>query len=366
MSIGSRPLISADSHIAEIEDCYASIERKYQDRRPRAAHDLDVLGAYIEVPGLDIKIPMGSLCRAGVAPEKWGIPVDWDEIHPAAWDPKARLGIQDEEGIAAEVIYPSVGMMICQHPDADYKKACFDAYNRWLAEFCETAPDRLLGIAQMACRTPEEGVREIEEAKAMGFRGVMMCGDPLFEDYDSPAYAPVWEASIGLGMPINFHILTSRDSLVNQRGPKVIQQIVTIRGNQDILMMMIFGGVFDRHPDLKVVMVENDAGWIPHFAFRLDHAWERHRWWLDSGSAQRRPSEYVHENVYATFQDDYSVQHVIDVMNAGRVMWATDFPHGDGTYPDSRKIIDEITHEMSEDQLQAIVHDNAAQLYGIH
>ena len=116
MAIGNRALISADSHVAETEDCYASIEKKYYDDRPRAAYHLDALGAFIEIPGLDMKVPMGSLCRAGVPPEKWGIPVDWDEIHPAGYDPKARLEIQDEEGVVAEVIYPSVGMAICLHP----------------------------------------------------------------------------------------------------------------------------------------------------------------------------------------------------------------------------------------------------------
>ena len=112
MAIGDRPLISADSHVAETEDCFASIEQKYRDRRPRNASSEETLGAFIEVPGLDMKIPMGSLCRAGVPPEKWGIPVDWDEIHPAGYDPKERLKIQDEEGVTAEVIYPSVGLSL--------------------------------------------------------------------------------------------------------------------------------------------------------------------------------------------------------------------------------------------------------------
>ena len=73
----------------------------------------------------------------------------------------------------------------------------------------------------------------------------------------------------------------------------------------------------------------------------------------------------MHENIYATFQDDYSVQHVIGAVNLERIMWATDFPHGDGTYPDSRRIIDEITEDMTDAQIQSVVHDNAARLYGI-
>ena len=257
-------------------------------------------------------------------------------------------------------------MVICLHRDAEYRKACFDAYNRWLAGFCATDPKRLIGIGMAAVRTPEAGVRELEALRAMGMKGAMLCGDPCFEDYDHPSYDPVWEASVALGMPINFHILTGRESYgMAVRGPKIIQQIVTVRGNQNILMMMIFGGVFDRHPELRVIMVENDAGWIPHFAFRMDHAWERHRWSLEVGGLSRRPSEYLFENVYATLQDDTSVRHAVGALNVERVMWASDFPHGDGTYPRSRAIADDVTRGMTPAQRRAIVYGNAAALYGL-
>jgi predicted TIM-barrel fold metal-dependent hydrolase len=359
------PLFSADSHVVETEDCYADIDPNFRDRRPRGIDDPEQ-GALMIVPGLDFQIPAGALSRAGTPYEEWGRPRPWSEIHPASYDPKTRLQIQDEEKVSGEVIYPSVGMVICLHPEAAYRKACFEAYNRWLAEFCATDPKRLVGIGMAAIPSPEEGVRELEQIARMGFKGAMLCGDPAFEDYDHPSYDPVWEAAIGLGLPISFHILTGRDSWgMAVRGPKVIQQIVTVRGNQNIIMMMVLGGVFDRHPDLRVVMVENDAGWIPHFCFRMDHAWERHRWSLETGSIERPPSEYVRECVYATFQDDTSVRHVIDAVNLERIMWATDFPHGDGTYPHSREIADDVTQGMSAEQKHAVVFGNATALYGI-
>ena len=234
-----------------------------------------------------------------------------------------------------------------------------------LAEFCATDPKRLIGIGMAAIPSPEEGVRELEAIARSGFKGVMLCGDAAFEDYDHPSYDPVWEAAIGLGLPISFHILTGRESYgMEVRGPKVIQQIVTVRGNQNIMMMMVLSGVFDRHPDLRVVMVENDAGWLPHFCFRMDHAWERHRWSLEIGAISRPPSEYVSECVYATFQDDSSLRHVIDAVNLDRIMWASDFPHGDGTYPNSQAVIDEVTEGMTEEQKHAVVNGNAVALYG--
>jgi len=359
------PLFSADSHVVETEDCFAEIDPKFRDRRPRAAFDPKA-GAIMLVPGMDFAVPAGALSRAGRPYESWNLPVPWSELHPAGHDPKARLAVQDEEGIKGEVLYPSVGMVICLHRDPDYRKACFDAYNRWLAGFCATDPKRLLGIGMAAVRTPQEGVREVEQLRAMGMKGVMLCGDAVFEDYDHPSYDPLWEASVALGMPINFHILTGRESYgMAVRGPKIIQQIVTVRGNQNIIMMMIFGGVLDRHPKLRVIMVENDAGWIPHFCFRMDHAWERHRWSLEAGSIQRRPSEYMDECVYATFQDDSSVRHVIGAVNLERILWASDFPHGDGTYPHSRRIVDEVTQGMTPEQRRAVVYGNAAALYGL-
>jgi predicted TIM-barrel fold metal-dependent hydrolase len=358
-------LFSADSHVVEIEACYAEIDPKWRSRRPEARDD-PKQGAIMVVPGMDFTIPSGMLSRAGLRFEDWAKPQPWSRIHPAAYDPKARLAVQDEENVGGEIIYPSAGMVLCLHKDVAYRKACFEAYNRWLAAFCATDPKRLVGIAMVALPSPEEGVRELKEAARQGFKGVMFCGDPAFDDYDHPSYAPIWEMAIELGLPVSFHILTGKDSYgMAVRGPKVIQQIVTVRGNQNIIMMMVLGGVFERHPDLKVVMVENDAGWLPHFCFRLDHAWERHRWSMEIGSISRKPSEYVHENVYTTFQDDSSVRWVIDALNLDHVMWATDFPHGDGTYPNSRRIADEVTVGMTPEQKRGVVEANVRSLYGL-
>ena len=100
---------------------------------------------------------------------------------------KQRLTIQDEENVKGEIIYPSVGMVICLHPEVAYRKACFEAYNRWLAEFCATAPKRLVGIGMAAIPSPEEGVRELEAiARQMGFKGVMLCGDPCLRGLRPP------------------------------------------------------------------------------------------------------------------------------------------------------------------------------------
>jgi len=357
--------ISADSHVAETEASFADIDPRYRDQRPRAIFD-EKLGAifHIEQLGMDIPVPMGLICTAGRPPEDFGRAVSWEELHPAGHDGKARLEIQDEENIAAEIIYPSMGMVICNHPDVDYRKACFDAYNRWLAGFIEPDPARLVGLPILGLRSIDEGLKELADAKSLGFKGVMLSGNAAFEDYDHPDYDAFWEACVDLELPVSFHILTTRGDIGSgQRGHKIIQHLLTIRGNQDIMSMLIFGRVFERHPKLKVVCVEADAGWVPHFKYRMDHTYQRQRHWHGYGDISRTPGEFFDENIYVTFQDDFSVQYALPGMNHERVLWATDFPHSDGTYPHSQEIARELASHMTPEQSRRILGENVSELY---
>jgi len=357
--------ISADSHISETEECFADIDPAFAERRPHAVFD-EQRGAMLAIEDLGIKVPMGIICTAGREPEDFGRAVDWHELHPAGHQSEARLAIQDEEGIVAEVLYPSLGMVLCNHPDIDYKKACFDAYNRWLSGFCERDKARLLGIPILSMRTPEEAITELEWAMAQGFRGIMLPGDPVVEDYDHPRYDDFWSLCEQADIPVSFHILTTKDGILERvRGSKLVHQIVTVRGLQNIIMMMILGGVFDRHPRLKLICVESDAGWVPHFKFRMDHAYERHRFHLKAETLQQMPSTYFDKNIWVTFQDDYSVKQVKDGLNLQRVMWATDFPHSDGTYPHSQHVMHDVTEGMSVSERTDVLFNNAADLYGI-
>ena len=124
-------------------------------------------------------------------------------------------------------------------------------------------------------RSPEEGIEDLKRIRSLGLRGVMMPGNPALEDYDSKMYDGFYETAIELGMPLSFHILTSTsDSQIGRttRGPKLNRFLGIIRGCQDIIGTFILGGVFERHPALKLVCVEADAGWVPHYMYRMDHA----------------------------------------------------------------------------------------------
>ena len=215
--------ISADSHITEPPNCYTDhIDPKYRDVAPRLVHD-EKYGDTFQIDGMKRPVPMGLIAAAGKDPSTLRMGgAMFEDLHRSGWDPKLRLADQDRDGIAAEIIYPTVGMVLCNHPDIDYKKACMDAYNRWLQTYCEHDPSRIIGLGQAAMRTPAEGVDELRQIKDMGFKGVMMPGRPQEEDYDSPIYDQVWEAAVALDFPISFHILTSgEDAISNTRGPKI-------------------------------------------------------------------------------------------------------------------------------------------------
>jgi len=360
------PIISADSHITEAPDTYlAHIDARWKDKAPRIVR-LDGQGDVFQIDGMKRPIQLGLVAAAGKpAEEITQGGVTFEELHRGGWDPDARMLDQDRDGVAAEVIYPTVGMLLCNHPDYDYKTACFAAYNRWIAQFCSRHPARLLGCGQTSGRSPGEMIEDFKAIKAMGLRGVMMPGNPAIEDYDSPLYDPVWAAAIELDLPLSFHILTTRDA-APVRGPKINSFLSIIRGNQDIMGTLIFGGVFERFPALRIVCVEADAGWVPHYMYRMDHAYKRHRNWLAPGiKLSRLPSEYFAEHIYTTFQDDWVAFRSVDQMNYKRLMWANDFPHSDSTWPWSQQMLAEQAARLTPVQRQAILSDNVSELYRI-
>ena len=357
-------VISADSHVTEPPDTYGPrIDAKYRDDAPRMIQD--ERGDVFHIPGMKVPVPMGLVAAAGKLPEDLTtFGVKFEDLHRGGWDPVARLADQDRDGVAAEVIYPTVGMAICNHRDIDYKRACMQAYNRWIAEYASSSPERLVCVGQTAMRTPEEGIADLREIAALGLRGVMMPGTPGHEDYDHTDYDPFWEAAIELALPLSFHVLTTRDT-APVRGPRLNSFVSIIRANQDVIGTLVFSGVFERNPDLKVVCVEADAGWVPHYMYRMDHAWKRHRHWMPHGTLSKLPSDYFRENVYTTFQDDWVAFQVAHLLNDERLMWANDFPHSDSTWPWSQEMLAEHTEHLTERQKDRILHDNCADLYGI-
>jgi hypothetical protein len=147
-----KPIISADSHITEPPGAYVErIDRRFRDRAPHVVRDAK-RGDLFVIDGMDKPIPMGLLAAAGKRAEELTVfGARYEDMHRGGWDPETRLADQDADGVAAEVLYPTVGMMLCNHPDFDFKQACFDAYNGWIAEYSPRTPSACWASARPRC-----------------------------------------------------------------------------------------------------------------------------------------------------------------------------------------------------------------------
>lgn len=362
--------VSADSHVTEPPECYIdNIDPKYRDRAPYLINDPEK-GATFIVEGI-APVGLGTAAAAGIPPAelKYQEVRHFDKLHRGGWDPKARAADMALDGIAGEVIYPSVGMALYSVDDGEFVSACFHAYNRWLAGFCEGLPGKLFGIGQSAALSPDALIEDMRAIKALGHKGVMLPTEPGVSDYDDPIYDEAWAASVDLNLPLQFHVLTrtKKGAIAHQgvRGSKLNNIMGITRANQDIIGAFVFGGVFERNPKLKLVSVEADAGWVPHYIYRMDHAYNRFGEWLKSTPLSRPPSEYVLENVYLTFQDDIVALRSLDMLNPKRLLWATDYPHTDSIWPDSMKVLEEHMKDVDPAAVKAIVHDNVVDLYDL-
>jgi predicted TIM-barrel fold metal-dependent hydrolase len=365
----AKPIISADSHITEPADIFDNrLPKQYQDIAPKMIRRPEG-GDVFQIHGMETLYPITLASAAGKRGQELADHAfaNFMDCHNGGWNPRQRLLDQDRDGIHGEVLYPSLGMFLSSHDDVAYKSAMFGAYNEWLAEYCETAPDRLIGLGVTAMESPEQGIADLCRMKELGMKGVMMPGYPVMEDYHSPIYDTFWQAAVDLDMPLSFHILTYKGNTGSDkpRGPRLNQFIRIIRGNQDIIGMLIFGGVFERFPNLKVVCAEADAGWVPHFMYRMDHAVERAPHHLDGVTLSKKPSDYLKENVYLTFQDDITAFKFKDELNVDRMMWASDFPHLDSTFPHSQALLSEHTANLTAQERTKVLHDNVASLYSL-
>jgi predicted TIM-barrel fold metal-dependent hydrolase len=323
--------------------------------------------------GKPYTIDVGFMSAAGVASKdiRPGVQT-YETVHRGGFDGKARAAAQDRDGIGGEVIYPSVGMAICNHPDADFKHACFQAYNRWLAEFQSAAPDRIFGLGQCAVLSVDQTIADLENIKALGFCGVMLPCEPSQDlEYDDPCFDPVWETAVALRLPVAFHILTSkRGAKVRPDSPDKRRNMAhfhhtLIRANQDVISTFVWGGVLERFPGLKLVCAEADAGWVPHFTYRLDHFYHRHRHHQNVDDMSRLPSDQVNDQVYFTFQDDLVALNSLHMLNPRRLLWANDFPHSDSTWPWSLQLLKHQTAGMSDEHRHQIVRGNAIEAFNL-
>ena len=282
-------------------------------------------------------------------------------------DPDLRLRDQDLDGVQGEVLYGILGAT-GRLNDPEAATEVVRIYNQWLADFCDTHPERFAGIACVPGHNMSSAIEELERVGKRGsVRGVEI---PLHKDMNplwDPYWEPLWAAVNELGLPVHFHTIgagypeTQGFPLQVQRAAWAVY--ITGFGIQmaSVLMSMIFSGVFEKYPKLRLVIGESGIGWIPYVLEHMDLEWEDQ---FHDLSLTMKPSDYWRRQCAATYQTDRIGIKLLDELGTENVMWGSDFPHPDGIWPDSQAFIDRELGHLPENVRRKIVCDNAAALYG--
>ena len=373
--MGDAKVISVDSHIVEPGDLWTSyIDPKFRDRAPRLVRRPDT-GDTWQVEGLRLpnigRMGMAGLRTEDVPPD----PIFEENVRPGAWEQKARLEDMAVDGSDAHFLYPTVGFQLYGLEDLDFLYACLEAWNRWIADWCKEYEDHFRGIGFVLLDDIERGIQEMIECERMGLPGVCIPTIPAGPPYSDEFYDSFWATAQEMGMPISTH---GGNRGVNAQGKRGFQPPGSPRdvvGNatvgpdvQQFIAELIAYGVFERFPRLNVIPVEREAGWAAYLIQRLDD-----RFYSNRGSAgfqfvkrqELKPSEYFRRNVMLTVTFDELAVRCRDLIGVDNLMWIDDYPHIDGTWPESGEVHERLfpKGEVSEEDKAKILGGNAARVY---
>ena len=365
-------IISSDSHVFEPPDLWTTrIDPKFRERAPHMKRVGDVDQLIVE--GGQMIAGIGLISGAGTrfeAPETISHEGRFEDVHVGGYDPEEHIRDMKLDGVSGELLYPSQGLFFFKVADPELLSAIFRAYNDWLSEFCQTHPDQLKGIAMINLDHVEDGIKELERTAKIGLVGAMITEYPA-EDrrYDNAEYEPFWAAAQDLNMPLSLHTATRREGRSRGAGPRSVRD-ASDRANKVFwpatsLCDMIFSGVFDRYPSLKVAIVEFELAWVPHLLGTMDYTYvERQKEASYRFKGDTLPSDVFHSNVYLSFQEDAVGIRLRDIIGVDNIMWGSDYPHAESTFPRSREIIDTIMEGVPQAERSRMVGGNAARLYG--
>ncbi len=368
-------IISSDNHVVEPPDLWTDrIEPKYKGREPHVVRLPDGADRWFTdgIKGAG----MFAGAQPGVRfdkPESLNTLFAFEDVRPGGYIPEEQVKDMEFDGIDVSILYPTVGLQLfCTVPDSELLSATFRAYNNWLADFCSPFPNKLKGIAMVNVDDPLDGVSELERCSKMGLAGAMITIYPHEDNpYDSPIYEPFWAAAQDLDMPLSLHLTTNRpgpgQQYMDLDATKVSFLCNTDHWVRMSLADMIYSGVFERYPKLMVGSVEQELSWVPHFLDRLDYNYTQrvigHTTYRFKGHAL--PSDFHHSNVFLGFQEDALGIQMRNIIGVDSLLWGSDYPHQEGTFPKSREIIEEILVDCTEEEKAKIVGGNSARIYGL-
>ncbi len=385
--------ISADSHVVEMPDVFAGLEEKYGDDAPRVISK-EGAGDIIFVPNKgDAGVPVANMALAATRVDrdepverrpghkpKAGKVTDpeiqnyikngYSALHPGLKEGSRRGECQDADGVSAEVLYPGYFPMF-RSPNLNLLIELQRNYNDWLMDECSQSKGRLYGLAALPVQDPITAVEEFKRVLKLGYKGVIIPSNaPEGTSYADEVYDPIWALAEESGTPISMHV-----GCFSYAPPWVMEAVkrdkLALYGNSQSLIHqtmvdLIVRGVCKRFPNVKFVLAEFNAGWVAHFLDRLDQAWQR-----DAGADPNHiPYEDVvfetwHRQFYATIEDDQPALLTRGIIGVDNLMWGSDFPHTDSTFPCSADVLDEMFADHGEEVRRKITYDNVKKLYGI-
>jgi predicted TIM-barrel fold metal-dependent hydrolase len=341
----------------------------YRERAPRLFVDHDGKER-LRVEGKVLGSPKG-LGLIGAIGARQGTVDDakmkYVEGRKGGFDPHARIVDLDLDGIDAAFLYPSLGLFAGAIDDPGLAAAVARAYNRWLADYCRPYPDRLFGVAMLPMQSIDLAIEEMRFArKDLGMRGGFLRPNPYNDKMlHHPDYSRFWAEVQELDFAIGLHEGASGGM------PQVGVDRFETRGARHIIshtmemmlaaMSVIWGGVCDRFPKVRVAFLESGGGWIAPWLDRMDRHFDDEGF-NDSGLSMR-PSELFQRNCWISFEPvEGSLPVLADYIGPHKILWATDYPHPDGFFPGAPKLIADRA-ELSEPTRRAILAGGARGFY---
>jgi predicted TIM-barrel fold metal-dependent hydrolase len=378
-------VVDADSHWSEPADLFtrdapAALKDRVPHHEERDGVRVWVMdGVAIGNAGAGAVIGRdGKKAPSEIGLRKWHV----EDAHAGAYDPKARIGVLDEFGIDAQIIYPSTiglgGQGLQKVDDHDLKRATIQIYNDRQAQIQAESGDRLLPMPLMPAWDIDLSIAEAKRVAEMGARGVNMTSDP--QDLGSPdlanrAWDPFWATCAELQLPVHYHIGASLTAQTffgqyfwpsHTEGTKLaIGGSLLFIGNARVVTNMILAGIFDRHPDLKCVSVESGVGWIPFILETLDYEMFENAP-DDLAKLSKMPSEYFRSNFFATFwfeNNRNKLPDLIEAVGEDNILFETDYPHPTCLYPDPLESVEEKMSTITPAARAKILGENARALY---
>jgi len=383
-------LISADSHVNEPPEAWARVQKQYGERAPRVVKDPPGVpkGTWLLIDGLP-PVGLSHYSKGLVVGKNHGISEVEQEKHfetirfnenfryedyPGGWEPAARLRDQDTDGVAAEILFSSAVRQLYSIADEPFQRAIFRSYNAWLQEFCSHNPERLIGLAILSILDIEHAVADIGEYSKAGFRGVQIPTRIKDSGYYEAKYEPIWAALEETGMIVNVHTSATQGvARKHYEGPRDVdpkKQSLGLANKQapaqQFLGNLILSGVFDRHPRLKVVCAEFDVGWVANLVQQVDYWFGRASTYdAEKNINKQPPSAYFKSNAFFTYQDDRAGVLTTPVFGADNFLWASDYPHGVTTWPNSQATVERNCAGIDPAVKRKLNRDNVAKLYGL-